>query len=259
MRLYFILSLCAITLLQTACIQRGTNPADPYEGINRQTHKFNMAFDATFLKPPARLYRAVVPGSIRVSINNAYENVNLIPTVANDLLQAQWKMARQDAARFAVNSTLGIAGFFDPASRMGFPAHTNDLGLTFAHWGDKNSPYIVIPFLGPSTIRDGMGLLFEYTLLTPYPYLDSGPLTTGLLAFRYVDLRAQLFDSERLMAEALDPYVFIRDAYLQHRTYLMNGTQETDSIPTTDPLYVEDTASAPAGSDYVDDTSPKKT
>lgn len=222
-------------LLLSACIKKGSNPADPYESINRKIHDFNMAFDATVLRPPAILYKTVIPAPIRSGLNNAYNNVNMLPTIANDLLQAEGNYAIKDTWRFLINSTFGIAGIFDVASRWGLPPHSNDLGLTFAKWGNKNSPYVVIPFLGPSTIRDGMGMLFDYTLFTPYPYIKSDTVIYSLLGLRYVDLRSQMLETDRLIAEALDKYAFIRDAYLQHRNYLITGEQAA----ADDSLYVD--------------------
>lgn len=242
------------SLLLTGCAFKGTNPIDPYEPLNRKVHNFNMAFDSVFLKPPASLYVAVVPSIVRKGINNAFNNLDMIPTVANDLLQAEGKWFIRDSWRFTINSTLGIGGLFDVANTFGLPPHYNDLGLTFAKWGDKKSPYIVIPFIGPSTIRDGSGWLFQFALWSPYVYLDNDGATYGLLGLRYIDLRAQLFDSERLMDEALDKYSFIRDAYLQHRNYLISGA----GIETEESLYVDETAPAGnsetvPGTDYVDE------
>jgi phospholipid-binding lipoprotein MlaA len=235
MRLRLRLALLTNTLILSACATQGTNPDDPYESFNRKIYQFNMAFDATVLKPPAKLYTAVVPARVRAGINNVYNNINMLPTVANDLLQTSWNDAIKDTWRFVVNSTLGVAGIFDPASTMGLPPHSNDLGLTFAKWGDKHSPYLMIPFLGPSTFRDGMGLMFDYALFTPYPYIQSNALLYGALGLRYVDLRSQMLDTERLMADAIDKYTFMRDAYLQHRNYLITGEQQD-----TGALYVED-------------------
>ncbi len=223
------------TLLLSACAYKGTNPVDPYEPINRQFFKFNMAVDTVLLKPPATVYKAVVPAKVRSGINNAYNNVNMLPTVANDLLQADWNYAIKDTWRFIINTTIGIGGIFDPASTFGLPPHSNDLGLTFAKWGDKTSPYLVIPLLGPSTFRDGMGMMFDYALFTPYPYIHSDALLYGLLALRYVDLRSQMFETEKLMADALDKYTFMRDAYLQHRNFLITGEQQDNGS-----LYVEE-------------------
>lgn len=233
-------SLILSTALLSSCIHKGPNPIDPYEKFNRKVHNFNLAFDATMLKPPAKLYVKVVPAKIRIGINNFYNNIYMIPVVANDLLQGNVRYAYKDSWRFFINSTIGLGGTLDIATRFGLPYHQNDLGLTFAKWGDKNSPYLVIPFLGPSTFRDGMGTAFEYTLFTPYSYLigNNNTLLYALMGVRYVDLRSQLFETEKLMHEALDSYSFIRDAYLQHRQYLMTG---------------ETAAEADLGSEYVEE------
>lgn len=228
----------ASALILSACAAKGTNPDDPYEPFNRKIYKFNEAFDAVILKPPARVYAAVVPPQVRAGINNVYDNINMIPTVANDLLQADGNQAIKDTWRFIINSTIGIAGIFDPASTFKLPPHSNDAGLTFAKWGDKNSPYLVIPFLGPSTFRDGMGLMFNYALLSPYPYIKTDAWLYGALGLRYIDLRSQMLDTDRLMANAIDKYSFMRDAYLQHRHYLMTGEQQQQDSS----LYVDDEA-----------------
>ncbi len=245
MRLILKCAATASTLLLSACVTKGTNPADPYEPINREIHKFNMAFDATMLKPPAKFYKAVVPAPIRKGINNAYNNVDMIPTVANDLLQADFNQAIKDTGRFCINTTLGIAGIFDVAAKFNMPPHYNDLGLTFAKWGDKHSPYLVIPFLGPSTYRDGMGMMFDYALFTPYPYIRSDKVLYPLLALRYLDLRTQMLETEQIIDESMDKYTFIRDAYLQRRNFLITGEQAEDSGS----LYVDDEGAA----DYIDE------
>ncbi|AHE67786.1 surface lipoprotein [Legionella oakridgensis ATCC 33761 = DSM 21215] len=243
MRLIVTLAAFTGTLLLTSCVQKGTNPVDPYEPINRKIHQFNMAFDATVLKPPAKLYKAILPSPIRAGINNAYNNINMLPTVANDVLQWEWNYAIKDSWRFLINSTFGIAGVFDVAANsFSLPAHSNDLGLTFAKWGDKKSPYVVIPFLGPSTIRDGMGMMFDYALFTPYPYIKSDKWLYSILGLRYIDLRSQMLENDRLIAEAMDQYTFIRDAYLQNRNYRINGAQDNGTQDDLGSLYVDDEA-----------------
>ena len=237
------------------CLTRGPNPIDPYESINREIFKFNLAFDATVLKPPAQLYDKIMPAPVRAGVNNFYTNINMIPTVVNDLLQADYPHALKDTWRFIANTTFGIGGIFDPAATFNLPPRSNDLGLTFAKWGDKNSPYVMIPFLGPSTIRDGMALMFDYTFFTPYPYIPSSSLIYGLLGFRYVDLRAQMLNNDQLINEAMDKYTFIREAYLQHRQYLISGTQENSQDLGND--YVDDNATD--SHDALPLTSPKKT
>ena len=236
MRPFLTMTTLAGTLMLSACM-KGAHTDDPYESFNRKVYKFNTAVDTHLLKPAAKVYAAVIPPQIRAGVNNVYNNVNMLPTVANDLLQADLNNAIKDTWRFIMNSTIGIAGIFDPASTVKLPPHSNDLGLTFAKWGDKKSPYLVIPLLGPSTFRDGMGMIFDYAIFTPYPYIQSDALLYGILGFRYVDLRSQMLDTDRLMADAIDKYTFMRDAYLQHRQYLISGEQQN-----TGELYVDEEA-----------------
>lgn len=226
MRLILAIAAIAASLFLSACIHKGTNPDDPLESLNRKFYAFNSVFDKYLLKPPAKVYKAVLPTFVRAGVNNFYNNIGMLPTVANDLLQAEGNYAIKDSWRFLVNSTFGIGGVLDVASTFSLPPHGNDLGLTFAKWGDKKSPYIVIPLLGPSTIRDGMALMFDYALFTPYPYIPSNALLYSLIGVRYIDIRSQLLETDRFIDEALDKYAFVRDAYLQHRNYLITGEQQ---------------------------------
>jgi phospholipid-binding lipoprotein MlaA len=236
MRLTWInIGLASSLMLTSCCITQGVNPEDPYESFNRKVYKFNSTIDKLFLKPSAKLYKTLFPSFVRKSVNNFYSNLDLVPTVGNDILQLEGKWAIRDTWRLAINSTLGIGGLLDVAQQFGLQPHSNDLGLTLAKWGDKHSPYLVLPFLGPSTIRDGAGWLFQFALYSPYVYINEDAVIYGLLAFRYVDLRAQLFETERLMDEALDQYSFMRDAYLQHRNYLISGTEQDNGS-----LYVDE-------------------
>lgn len=228
--------LAVSALLLSGCVAVGPNPDDPYEAINRKIYKFNSKVDQYILKPPAKLYAYVIPPPVRAGVNNVYNNVNMLPTVANDLLQAEFQQAILDSWRFIINSSMGIAGIFDVASLCQLPLHENDLGITFAKWGDKHSPYIMIPFLGPSTIRDGMGLMFDYTFFTPYPYIHKDFIIESVLIFRYIDIRSRMFDIDKFLAQAPDPYVFMREAYLQRRNYLITGEQAT----TAGDLYVDE-------------------
>lgn len=225
----------ALTLGLTACAQKNTNPNDPFESINRKTYQFNHAVDSVLLKPPATLYKAVIPALVRNSVNNFYNNIYLMPTVANDLLQVDGRQALKDTWRFIANTTIGLGGLFDVATSFGLPHHKTDLGVTFAKWGYTKSSYIVIPLLGPSTIRDGIGMGIEYTFVTPYFYLHDDALIFALIGLRLVDLRSQWLETDKLMDEALDPYAFLRDAYLQNRQFLITGT-----AAVSDDLYVEE-------------------
>ena len=180
------------------------------------------------------------------NIRHIYNNINMLPTFANDVLQAEFQQAILDFWRFVINSSMGIGGIFDVASQCKLPLHENDLGITFAKWGDKNSPYIIIPFLGPSTLRDGMGMMFDYTFFTPYPYIHKDYIIESILLLRYVDLRSRMFDTDRLLNQAPDPYTFMREAYLQHRNYLILGEE---AIETSGSFYVDE--DEPANPDEV--------
>lgn len=231
MRIIIILS----CMLLASCV-RGPDPIDPYENYNRKVHKFNMAFDATFIKPPATLYKTVVPGFVRTGVNNFFSNINMVPTIINDLLQCEINSAVRDSWRLLVNTTMGIAGVIDVASSMGLSPHNNDLGITFAKWGDTESPYLVIPFLGPSTVRDGFSTIFNYGILSPYPYLFDSYVLYGLFALRVVDLRSQYLNMESIMSDAIDNYTFVRDAFLQMRKNQIYG----GVVVEEEELYIEE-------------------
>lgn len=252
MRFISILISISSSIALVGCTCKGKNPIDPFESFNRKVYGFNTVLDRVLLKPPAKVYQAVVPAPVRKSVNNFYNNLDMIPTVGNDLLQAEGKWAIKDSWRFIINSSLGVGGLFDVAKTFGLPPHSNDLGLTLAKWGDKNSPYLMLPILGPSTLRDGAGWLFQFALYSPYVYINNDAVVYSLLALRVVDLRSQLLDADKLMDEALDRYAFMRDAYLQYRNHLINGTEQDNGS-----LYVDDAnepeAAAASSNDYVDE------
>jgi phospholipid-binding lipoprotein MlaA len=238
-RLIFISLMCCNLL---GCLHHCPHPDDPFEPINREIFKMNMAFDATVLQPPARMYVLVIPAPMRAAINNIYVNISTLPTIANDILQLQYQHTIQDVGRFILNSTLGLGGIGDVATELHIPSHHNDFGLTLAHWGNLNSPYIMIPFLGPSTLRDGMSLLVDYTFFSPYPFI-ADPILYNLLGLRYVDLRSQMFDNIKLVNEAIDPYKMMKDGYLQYRQHLIEQNHSIGKNPNEDSsasLYIEE-------------------
>jgi len=222
------------------CAHPPQNADDPFEPINRQIYRFNMAADAIFIKPPSKIYQAVLPQPIRSGIYNAFNNVYMLPTVANDVLQGQIGLAFQDSARFIINSSIGLGGVLDVATAMKIPVHYNDLGLTMAKYGIKKSPYIVLPIFGPTTIRDGIGTFGDYTLFMPFPYIEDPWVLNGILAVHFIDVRARFFETEELMTDALDKYAFIRDAYLQNRNALITGTIVQTTNEDSGELYVEE-------------------
>jgi phospholipid-binding lipoprotein MlaA len=235
--LILIVSICSLC----ACIHRCPNPDDPLEGFNRPVFKMNMAFDATVLQPPARLYILIIPAQVRSGINNVYLNIATLPTIANDILQLQGKHTINDIGRFVLNSTLGLGGIGDVATNLGVPIHKNDFGLTLAHWGNTTTPYVVIPFMGPSTLRDSMSLLVDYTFFSPYPFIANGILI-NILGLRYIDLRSQMMDNIKLVNESMDPYTMMKDAYLQYRQHLIaqNNHEIESQTDQSQGLYVAD-------------------
>ena len=193
---------------------------DPLEKLNRGIFTFNDKIDKIVLKPVATVYNKIMPKPLNQGVHNFYNNIGTLPTIANDILQLHFYQAANDIWRFGINSTIGIAGFFDIATRMNLKYYSNDFGLTMARWGYKNSTYIVWPFFGPSTIRDGIGIPVDYFAFSVYPYVNPTSARYELYGLGVVDRRAQLLKIESVMEEAaLDRYVFVRNAYTQRRRY----------------------------------------
>jgi phospholipid-binding lipoprotein MlaA len=205
---------------------RAYNPQDPYEKFNRVMFRFNDLIDKIIFKPVAKLYNKIVPTPIVKGISHMFSNIDTIPTIANDILQFNLYQATSDTWRLALNSTVGIGGFFDIATGMGLESNYEDLGLTFARWGWKNSNYLVVPFLGPSTVRDGIAWPIDYQLFTIYPYIRDVRDRYILYGFSLVSKRAELLRFQSVMEQAaIDRYAFLRDAYTQRRAYLIDRNE----------------------------------
>jgi phospholipid-binding lipoprotein MlaA len=217
-----LLALMFLAALSAGCAT-AHDPRDPLESANRTVYQFNEHVDRVLLKPAATFYNTVTPPPVRGGVTNFFGNFRDVTTFINDLLQAKFKNAASDAGRVLVNSTVGIFGVFDVASRIGLDKHTEDFGQTLAVWGAPDGPYLVLPILGPSTVRDGIGLLGDYAI-DPQFYLFDEPPGSGIaLTTRIVSVRADLLESEQIFnAAAIDRYAFLRDAYLQRRHNLIN-------------------------------------
>jgi len=194
--------------------------SDPFESFNRAVFKFNDATYVHVLKPIARGYRSVVPQRGRESIGNFFSNLLAPVRIVNSAFQLKGQDASNETFRFLINSTIGVLGLFDVAKNdFRINIKKEDFGQTLGHYGVGNGPYLVIPFLGPSTIRDGVGLLVDGTWLDPIAYLDE---TGEYLAVKFVDIETTIsLDKdtyEAIKKDSLDPYIFLRDAYIQHRT-----------------------------------------
>lgn len=233
-----IAGILAISTLVACTSNKDPNATDPYEKINRKTYKFNEALDATLYKPVAKVYKAILPPQARLGIRNFSNNLQMVPTVVNDILQGKLVVAYLDSWRLLINTTVGIGGVFDVAEKWGLPYKSNDLGLTLARWGDKHSPYFVVPFFGPSTFRDAAGASFDYSLFSVYARIKPRSTQYGLLALSLIQFRSDLLDSDDLIDEALDEYTLVRDAYLQNRAAKIHGKAIT-SEEMAGELYIE--------------------
>ncbi|MGH8279732.1 MAG: MlaA family lipoprotein [Gammaproteobacteria bacterium] len=221
--------LCTTILatLLTACASAPpaytTQIKDPWEKMNRVTFKFNMQLDKAVARPVAHQYVRAVPKPARDGIHNVLNNLGEPVTIVSDMLQGNLRQGLKDTTRFIVNSTVGLVGWFDVARHLSLPDHSADLGEVLAHWGVPAGPYLVLPVLGPSDVRDSAAL---------YPAYYANPVKNNMQT-RYrnastvlngVDTRAGLLDLDSTLDSAFDPYTFMRDAWIQHRRFrLYNG------------------------------------
>ncbi len=218
--------------------------ADPLESFNRFTYGFNKQLDRTILKPTAEIYQVLIPPFIRTGITHFFNNLGEIPTVINGVLQGKIAQATADTGRLLLNSTVGVGGLFDVATPIGLDQHHEDFGLTLAHWGWEQSSYLELPILGPSTIRDGLGLVPNY-FMTVWPYTFYYlPAYVSYPAFGLdkVNKRANLLKADKIVnTTSLDPYVAIRNAYLQKRANLIDGgIHTTNPLDDQNDIYVDD-------------------
>ena len=228
-----IIFCASMSILLIGCGLHRKNPTDPLEAYNRKMFVFNTDVDNYIFKPIARQYRAMVPPLAREGVTNFFSNIDEVRTTVNDVLQFEMGLAVCATWRFAINSTFGIGGLFDVAGKIGMKKHSNDLGITLAKWGDVNSPYFIVPFYGPSTIRDAFGYSFDYAVFSPYPYaakyIGGQWVSYSIFLFGKLNSRANFIDSEDLIdALTFDAYVFQRDAYLQYRNAAINGGDAVD-------------------------------
>ena len=213
-----LLALAAL-LLASGCATTGgnSNPADPWEGLNRATYGFNDALDKAVLKPVAQGYVKVVPEFARAGVTNFFENIGDVDTGINNLLQGKFVQGGSDLGRFAFNTVFGIFGLWDVATPLGLEKHYEDFGQTLGWWGMPPGPYLVIPLLGPSTVRDAPARYVD-AYAGYYPYVDDIAVRNSLFGIGIVSTRANLLQGEKILDEAaLDKYSFVRDAWLQRR------------------------------------------
>ena len=212
----------AIALL-AGCAIAPPRTDDPLEKYNREAYQFNNVVDKVAIRPVAVGYRKITNAPVRRSFSDFFTNIRMPITVANDLLQARPERALRSTGRFVINVTLGIGGFFDPASQLGLPIESNDFGITLARWGVPEGDFLMVPLLGPSTARDIWRMPVDSYFFDPLSLFAGNHHYNGLQyapqAMYLITLRSRAIDAEGFLQSAYDPYVFIRDAYRQQRLY----------------------------------------
>lgn len=197
------------------------NSVDPYEKYNRKVFRFNMDLNEAVLKPVVNTYDTVLPSPVRDGVHNFFGNVMMIPAIGNDALQANFRYMFRDIGRFAINTTFGLFGLVDVASSIGLQPRTQSFGLTLAKWGIRRSPYVMIPLLGPSTVRGTFGLVGDY-YANPITYVRPDRNYFIVRGVQLVQNASDVLPHEELIQSfAIDPYVAVRNAYLQNRNYLV--------------------------------------
>jgi len=214
-----LLAFILINLFVGGCANSGSSPQDPWENLNRKSYELTIAIDKAVIKPAAKGYAFVMPDFMETGVSNIFSNLGDIPNSLNNLLQGKPINFLSDLGRFVINSTLGIAGMWDPASSMGLVKHNEDFGQTLAVWGVSDGPYIWIPFLGPSTLRDSFGLPADSQINVVNRYVDHMPTRNQLSVIELIDKRVSLLPFDEQLESASDGYSFVRDAYLQNRKY----------------------------------------
>lgn len=237
----------SILIINTGCatLDGPADPNDPLESYNRAMYQFNDTFDTYLVKPVAQGYDAITPAPVQKGISNFFSNLDDVLVIVNDLFQLKFKQAASDTGRFLINSTLGLFGLIDWASDMGLEKHNEDFGQTLGHWGVPSGPYFIIPFIGPSTIRDTTGFAVDESYFDPiYKEVENGyPVSSrdnesavwSMTVIKAVDIRANLLKGEKILDEAaLDPYVYLRELYLQRRKNLVYDGKPPQEEPVFD-------------------------
>ena len=239
------LVLLCLLLFGCAAAPVKRDPRDPWERMNRTTYKFNDGFDKAIARPVARTYQKVTPRFVRTGVSNFIDNLTYPTTIVNDLLQAKFLQTGADTGRFLLNTTVGIGGLLDPAAAAGLNKNDEDFGQTLGKWGVKPGPYLVVPFVGFSDVRDGFGRVTDI-FTTPTHYIRNGYISWPLWGVEVLDARYRLLGADAVVDSAFDPYQFTKNAYLQRRQYLVTDGEIDEEPPPEDPGADVDTSTPPA-------------
>ncbi|CAG9229598.1 Surface lipoprotein [Burkholderia gladioli] len=232
-----VLAVAAVAAMSGCATVQTPTKGDPFEGFNRTMYKFNDTVDTYALKPVAKGYQWAVPQPVRDSVTNFFSNIGDVYIAANNLVQLRIADGVGDIMRVVINTVFGVGGLFDVATVAKLPKHTADFGLTMGHYGVPSGPYVVLPFLGPSTVRDTAGLAVDYAG-NPLTYVSPDALSWSLFGVNLINTRANLLGAgDVLDAAAIDKYSFVRNAYLQRRQSLIaasggpGGRKAAASVP----------------------------
>ena len=224
-----VLSAILALMLNSVNIAKADENDDPLEPINRVIFEFNEVVDDNILEPVAKGYKYVTPDPVEKGISNFFSNLGEINTIANDLLQLKFQQAAKDSLRFVVNSTIGVLGIFDVATPLGLSKNKEDFGQTLGFWGVPNGPYLVLPFLGPSSFRDAPGTFVDYEM-SPMEQLHHEERQT-LRLINIIETRAKLLRATKILdTAAKDKYIFIRESYLQKRESLVRDGENEEEF-----------------------------
>lgn len=219
--LHFLLVFAFIVTF-AGCATAPRDPRDPIEPFNRGVYKFNKTLDEYLMQPIARGYRFITPAFVDRGVTNFFNNIDDISVIINDLLQLKLEQSSLDATRFLINSTIGVAGLFDVASKWELYKHEEDFDQTLGVWGLPTGPYLVLPLFGPSSPRGAVGLAGD-AVMNPVTYASDDTIRSGLYALDTIDFRADNLSATQIVEEAaIDEYEFIRNAYFQRRRYLVH-------------------------------------
>jgi phospholipid-binding lipoprotein MlaA len=227
----------ALALGASACVTLAPNsqrvPQDPWESWNRGVYRVNDKLDRAIVKPVTKGYVRAVPSPIRTGVSNFFANLETPTVMINDALQGKFLAAGNDLGRFLLNSTVGIGGILDPATPAGLARNDEDFGQTLGHWGVHPGPFVELPILGPSDVRDTVSRVVD-TYTNPRQYIKNNYISYGLYLPYLLDKRASLLSLDETLKTVFDPYAFIRDAYLQRRAYLVSDGKVAEE-PLVDP------------------------
>jgi len=212
-------SAAILFFLASSPLYAQVDDVDPFIEMNRNIYSFNQDFDDILFKPVTQAYNAVMPDFAKIGVGNFFRNLDDINVVVNDLLQLKMGNAAHDSGRFVLNSTVGIVGLVDVATRFGLYKNNEDFGQTLGYWGVPSGPYLMLPIIGTSTLRDAIGLIPDY-MLNPVFWVDDDEARFFLYALDNIDRRLFYMAAESMIDG--DEYLFVRDAYLQRREYLVN-------------------------------------